>query len=109
MGCRGYKVYRHKGRSFFYYNHCDSYPSAFGLRVLHEIPRGVSKEKFEEWVKLIRVDLDAKADEENVTDEERKRPLYRMDLPNQLGQSHLLRRLSALISFGQYAARRSVR
>jgi hypothetical protein len=51
---RGYKVYRHKGRYYVYYNHYGSYPSVFGLRVLHEIPRNVSKEVFEEWVREAR-------------------------------------------------------
>ena len=50
MGTRGYTVYRHKGRYYVYYNHFDSYPDGLGLQVLHEIPRNVSKEEFEEWV-----------------------------------------------------------
>jgi hypothetical protein len=51
---RGYKVYRHKGRYYVYYNHYGSYPSVFGLRELHEIPRNASKEVFEEWVREAR-------------------------------------------------------
>ena len=50
-GTRGCKVYRHKGRYYVYCNHSDSYPSGLGLQVLHEIPRDVSKEEFEEWVR----------------------------------------------------------
>jgi hypothetical protein len=59
MGTRGYRVFRHKGRYFVYYNHCDSYPSGLGLGVLHGIPRNVSKKEFEEWVKLTGERLDA--------------------------------------------------
>ncbi|KAF8465796.1 hypothetical protein DFH94DRAFT_352945 [Russula ochroleuca] len=59
MSTRGYKVFRYKGRYFVYYNHSDSYPSVFGLSVLHEIPRDVSKEEFEEWAKLTGKRLDA--------------------------------------------------
>ena len=114
MGCRGFKVYCHKGRYFLYYNHYDSEPWYFGLRVLREIPRGVSKEKFNEWVKLTREDLDAKAekpDEEFIEDEQPQKGTFldNYDLRNRLGRSHLLRRLSAPISFGQYAARQCVR
>ncbi|KAI0263327.1 hypothetical protein BGY98DRAFT_1182102 [Russula aff. rugulosa BPL654] len=47
-------VYRHKGRYYVYYNHWDSYPHGLGLEVLHEIPRNVSKEEFEEWVRKTR-------------------------------------------------------
>ena len=59
MGTRGQKVFRHKGRYYVYYNHWDSYPSVFGLGVLHGIPRNVSKKEFEEWVKLTGNRLDA--------------------------------------------------
>jgi hypothetical protein len=54
MGTRGYKVYRHKGRYYVYYNRYDSYPDGLGLKLLHEIPRNVSKEEFEEWVRKTR-------------------------------------------------------
>src|SRR6266852_8041950 len=54
MGIRGYKVYRHKGRFYVYYNNSHSSPNGFGLNILHEIPRNVSKEEFEEWVKKTR-------------------------------------------------------
>ena len=63
MGTRGYRIYRSKGRYFIHYNHWDSYPDDFGLEVLHEIPRGVSKAKFEKWVRLTRKELDAKFEE----------------------------------------------
>jgi hypothetical protein len=63
MGTEGYKVYRHNGLYFVYYNQWDSYPDHFGLVVLHEIPRGSSKEEFEEWVKLTRQNLDAQYEE----------------------------------------------
>ena len=59
MGTRGYRVYRHKGRYFVYYNHSDSDPDCYGVDVLHEIPRSVSKEKFEKWVKATQEDLDS--------------------------------------------------
>jgi len=62
MGTRGYKVYRHKGRYYVYYNHWDSYPSAFGLQVLHEIPRNVSKDEFEEWLTKTREYVHAQRD-----------------------------------------------
>jgi hypothetical protein len=70
MGTRGQKVYRWKGRYFVYYNHWDSYPSHFGLKVLHEIPRNVSKEDFEEWVRLTRENLDAQYEELRDLDED---------------------------------------
>jgi hypothetical protein len=54
MGTRGQIVYRHKGRYYVYYNHWDSYPNGLGLKLLDEIPRNVSKEEFEEWVRKIR-------------------------------------------------------
>ena len=96
MGTRGHKVYRHKGRYFVYYNHWDSYPSGFGLKVLHGIPRGVSKEEFEEWVRRTREDLDAQYEELNdpnietkgyVTDEQPENDTfiewtYEIDLDN---------------------------
>jgi hypothetical protein len=50
MGTRGYAVYRIKGRYYVNYNHYDAHPDGLGLRLLHEIPRNVSKEEFEEWV-----------------------------------------------------------
>jgi hypothetical protein len=96
MGTRGQKVYRYKGRYFVYYNHMDSYPSYFGLKVLHQIPSNVSKEDFEEWVRLTREDLDAQYEElkglgENrnpyVTEEQPRNDLfiewiYEIDLDN---------------------------
>ncbi|KAI0274485.1 hypothetical protein BGY98DRAFT_1115833 [Russula aff. rugulosa BPL654] len=54
MGTRGYAVYRIKGRYYVNYNHYDAYPDGLGLRLLHEIPRNVSKEEFEEWVEHTR-------------------------------------------------------
>jgi hypothetical protein len=54
MDTRGYKVYRHKGRYYAYYNHSNSNPSGLGLKVLHRIPRDVSKEGFEKWVRDTR-------------------------------------------------------
>ena len=96
MGTRGFRVYRYKGRYFVYYSHRDSYPSVLGLSVLREIPRGVSKEDFEEWVKLIREDLDAQyeilksypeGDAEYVTEKQPKNDpfiewIYEIDLDN---------------------------
>jgi hypothetical protein len=58
MGTRGYKVYRSKGRYFVYYQHCDSYPSCYGVDVLRQIPRNVSKERFEKWARAMQEDLD---------------------------------------------------
>ena len=63
MGNRGYKVYRSKGRYLVYYIHSVFYPSHFGLYVANEIPRGVSKEEFEEWVRSTRDTLDADYEE----------------------------------------------
>ena len=54
MSTGGYKVYRYKGRYYIHYNHCDSYPHGLGLQLLHEIPRNVSKEEFEEWLRKTR-------------------------------------------------------
>ena len=54
MGTRGYTVYRIKGRYYVNYNHYDAYPDGLGLRLLHEIPRNVLKEEFEEWVEHTR-------------------------------------------------------
>jgi hypothetical protein len=72
--CRGNKVYRYKGLYYFYYNHSDSHPSHFGLKVLHEIPRNVSKEVFEEWVRKTQENLDSQYDKlrdpDYVTDEQ---------------------------------------
>ncbi|KDQ19329.1 hypothetical protein BOTBODRAFT_27915 [Botryobasidium botryosum FD-172 SS1] len=55
MGTRGLKVYRHRARYFVHYNHWDSYPEGFGVHVLSEIPQG---EAFEEWLALMRKQLD---------------------------------------------------
>jgi hypothetical protein len=68
MGTRGNKVYRHKGRYYVYYNHSDSYPNGFGLQVLHEIPRNVSKEEFEEWVRKTREHVYAQRDSQVLND-----------------------------------------
>src|SRR6267154_5229736 len=68
MGSRGNKVYRHKGRYYVYYNHSDSYPSVFGLEVLHEIPRNVSKEEFEEWLRKTREYVYAQRDSQVLND-----------------------------------------
>ncbi|KAN0103950.1 hypothetical protein V8E52_011480 [Russula decolorans] len=54
MGGGGYNVYRHKGRYYVYAGHADATPYYLGLRQLHEIPRNVSKEEFEEWVRKTR-------------------------------------------------------
>ena len=59
MGTRGYKVYRYNHHYFVYYNHCDSYPDCLGVGILHKIPRNASKEKFEQWVRAIKENLDA--------------------------------------------------
>ena len=68
MGTHGYKVYRHKGRYYVYYNQCDSYPSIFGLEVLHEIPRNVSKGEFEEWLRKTREYVYAQRDSQVLND-----------------------------------------
>jgi hypothetical protein len=54
MGCRGYKIYRHRAHYYIYFNQYDSYPDDLGLKVLHEIPRKVSKEEFKEWLRKTR-------------------------------------------------------
>ena len=68
MGTRGNKVYRHKGRYYVYYNHSDSYPNGFGLEVLHELPRNVSKEEFEEWLEKTREYVYAQRDSQVLND-----------------------------------------
>ena len=68
MSTRGYKVYRYKGCYYVYYNQCDSYPSFFGLQVLHEIPRNVSKEEFEDWLKKTREYVYAQRDSKELND-----------------------------------------
>ena len=68
MGTRGFKVYRHKGHYYVYYNHYDSYPSHFGLEVLHEIPRNVSKEEFEEWLRKTREYVYTQRDSKELND-----------------------------------------
>jgi len=58
MGTRGYKVYRYKGRYFVYFHLCDSYPDCYGVEVLRQLPRNVSKKRFEQWVRAIQEDLE---------------------------------------------------
>ena len=58
MGTDGYLIYRHKGLYFSDYSRSDSYPSGLGLDVVRRIPRGVSKRRFEEWVRWYREYLD---------------------------------------------------
>ncbi|KAJ7198480.1 hypothetical protein GGX14DRAFT_525603 [Mycena pura] len=65
MGTRGYRVYRHKGRYYVYYNHYDSYPSGLGVQVLAEIPRG-DEETYRAWIQELRDSLDRKL--ENLDD-----------------------------------------
>ncbi|KAJ7672112.1 hypothetical protein B0H17DRAFT_989058 [Mycena rosella] len=57
MGTRGHKVYRHKGWYHVYYNHYDSYPSNFGLKVAAEIPVGDEK-VYKEWLEQLREQMD---------------------------------------------------
>jgi hypothetical protein len=96
MGIHGYKVYRHKGRYYVYFNQYGSEPDGFGLEVLHEIPRNVSKEEFEEWVRKTREYVYAQRDSQVLNDPDdptnyvvrqaaKNRHLYRMDLRNRLG------------------------
>jgi ssDNA-binding Zn-finger/Zn-ribbon topoisomerase 1 len=59
MGTRGYKVYRYKRRYFAYYHVCDSYPDCYGVEVLRQIPRNVSKKRIEQRVRAIQEDLEA--------------------------------------------------
>jgi hypothetical protein len=99
MGTRGYKVYRHEGRYYVYLNDQDSYPEVLWLQVLREIPRNVSKEKFEEWVRDTReflydeYDSDADSDDSDdslLPDVSYKQPendvfiewIYEIDLDN---------------------------
>jgi hypothetical protein len=63
MGAHGYEVYRYKNRYLVYFNEYDSDPSIFGLQILDTIPRGVSKEEFEEWVRSNQKNLDARYEE----------------------------------------------
>ena len=68
MGTRGYRVYRHKGRYYIYYSPGDSYPQRLGLQLLHEIPRNVSKEEFEEWLRKTREYVYAQRDSKELND-----------------------------------------
>ena len=108
MGTRGYKVYRHKGRYYVYYNHYDSYPSGLGLDILREIPRNVPKEEFEEWVrKRDSQELNDPDDTINrVSDNQPDNDLfiewiYEIDLDNLV--FHVDSQASTPISLGQHA------
>ena len=68
MGTHGNKVYRHNGYYYVYFNRYDSYPSFFGLKLLHEIPRNVSKEEFEEWLRKTREYVYAQRDSQVLND-----------------------------------------
>ncbi|KII85703.1 hypothetical protein PLICRDRAFT_45054 [Plicaturopsis crispa FD-325 SS-3] len=68
MGTRGYRSYRHKGRYFVSYNHCDSYPSGLGVQVLASIPKG-NREVFNAWLERMRTQLDADYEELKGTDD----------------------------------------
>ncbi|KAN0114026.1 hypothetical protein V8E52_007175 [Russula decolorans] len=68
MGIHGNKVYRHKDRYYVYFNQYGSEPDGFGLEVLHEIPRNVSKEEFEEWVRKTREYVYAQRDSQVLND-----------------------------------------
>src|SRR5712672_989795 len=68
MGTRGNKVYRHMGRYYVYYNSGDSYPHGLGLQILNEIPRNVSKEVFEEWVRKTREYVYSQRDSQELND-----------------------------------------
>ncbi|KAI0270961.1 hypothetical protein BGY98DRAFT_923254 [Russula aff. rugulosa BPL654] len=59
MGTHGYLAYRYKGRYFVYYHHFDSDPGCLGVEALREIPRNVSKERFEQWARVTRENLEA--------------------------------------------------
>ena len=50
MGTRGYRVYRHRGYFFVFYNHADSYPDILGLGMWGSIPIGRTEEEFMRWV-----------------------------------------------------------
>ena len=56
----GFKVYRSKKRYVIRNIYSGAYLDSLGLEVLHEIPRGVSKEEFKKWVRSTREILDAK-------------------------------------------------
>lgn len=117
MGTRGFKVYRHKGRYYVYYRRRDSYPCGLGLQVLHEIPRNVSKEEFEEWLRGTREYVHAQHDSLALNDDalhsrnyvSDERPennvfiewIYEIDL----GQSHLPCQQHATFSLTQHATR----
>ena len=83
------KVYRHKGHYLVYNIHHE-----YGPRILQGIPRGVSKEAFEEWVKITGEYVDAQYESlkdpnthlaEYVTDKQPESDmvqLYEIDLDN---------------------------
>ncbi|KAF7294043.1 polymerase II transcription elongation factor [Mycena kentingensis (nom. inval.)] len=56
MGTRGYKVYRHKGFYYIYYNHYDSYPSGLGVNFKAQIPK--DKAEYERWLERERAEFD---------------------------------------------------
>ena len=68
MGTHGNKVYRHKGCYYVYYKHSDAYPSGFGIQILQEVPRNVSKEEFEEWLRKTREYVYAQRESELMND-----------------------------------------
>lgn len=70
MGTRGYEVYRHKGRFFVMYNHCDSYPRGLGRYILSVIPK--ERDKFKRWLRDKRAMVDAEVKRwESMTTRER--------------------------------------
>ncbi len=90
MPTRGYKVYRHKGRYFLYHNMFDSYPDCFGVDVLREIPRNVSKAKFEKWVKAIQEYLDSPSTYEKMNNAAPDADDYMTDKqPDQKSHNHV--------------------
>ncbi|KAF3482372.1 F-box domain-containing protein [Arthroderma uncinatum] len=56
MGTRGYKIVRHRGRYWVYYNHYDSYPSYLGKNLLAVIP--VDPEGYKAWLEKKRAEYE---------------------------------------------------
>ncbi|KAF7289214.1 polymerase II transcription elongation factor [Mycena indigotica] len=70
MGMRGYRVYRYKRRYFVTYNHYDSDPTVFGVRVKNEVPSDAAD--YQLWLATLRQklekELEAHAVDKNASD-----------------------------------------
>ncbi|KAM5431570.1 hypothetical protein McanMca71_004805 [Microsporum canis] len=58
MGTRGYKIVRYKGRYWVYYNHYDSYPENFGVKIVSRIP--VDPAEYKAWLEKQRATYESR-------------------------------------------------